>query len=125
VRGAAPLPDADLERQRAVVDAFVAAARGGDFDALLAALDPDVVLRVDQGAAGSHEVRGAEKVARRALLFRRLAPSARPALVNGTPGFVTTVDGRVVAVAGFTVAGGAIVEMDVLADPARLAELRL
>src|ERR671930_676832 len=90
VRGAAPVPDPDLDRQREVVDAFLAAAREGDFDALVAVLDPDVVLRADRGPArrGSVEVHGAEAVARRALSFARLAPAARPALVNGAAGFV-------------------------------------
>jgi RNA polymerase sigma factor (sigma-70 family) len=126
VRGAAPAPDADLARQREVVDAFLAAARGGDFDALLAVLDPDVVLRVDRGVlAGSREVRGAAAVAERARSFARLARFARPALVNGTAGFVVASPGRPRAVAGFAIAGGRIVEIDLLADPARLRELDL
>jgi RNA polymerase sigma factor (sigma-70 family) len=128
VRGAAPAPDADLARQREVVDAFLAAARGGDFEALVGVLDPDVVLRVDRGAlprAASREVRGAEAVAEQALTFARLAPAARPALVNGAAGFVVAPRGRPVAVAGFTVAEGKIVEIDLLADPQRLRELDL
>jgi RNA polymerase sigma factor (sigma-70 family) len=128
VRGAAPAPDADLTRQREVVDAFLAAARDGDFEALLAVLDPEVVLRVDRGAArlaGSREVRGASAVAEQAARFSRLAPAARPALVNGAAGFVVAPGGRPVAVAGFTVAGGRVVEIDLLADQARLRELDL
>jgi RNA polymerase sigma factor (sigma-70 family) len=128
VRGAAPSPDADLERQREVVDAFLAAARGGDLDALVAVLDPDVVLRVDRGAMppGSRELRGARAVAGQALTYGPQGIRfARRALVNGAPGFVVAPRGRPVALAGFTVANGKIVEIDVLADPARLRELDL
>jgi RNA polymerase sigma-70 factor (ECF subfamily) len=128
VQGAAPAPDVDLASQRRVVDAFLAAARGGDFEALLAVLDPDVVLRVDRGgvrAGASRDVRGAPAVAEQVLSFARLARFARPALVNGAAGFVVTVRGRPLAVSGFTVAGGRIVEIDLLADPARLRELDL
>jgi len=128
VQGAAPAPDVDLARQRQVVDAFLAAARGGDFDALVALLDPDVVLRVDRGAVpagASREIRGAPAVAEQVRTFARLARFARPALVNGAAGFVVAPRGRPVAVAGFTVARGRIVEIDLLADPARLRELDL
>jgi RNA polymerase sigma-70 factor, ECF subfamily len=128
VRGAAPAPDADLARQRQVVDAFLAAARGGDLDALVAVLDPDVVLRVDRGAmrpGASREVRGARAVAEQTRTFARLVRFARPALVNGAAGFVVAPRGRPVAVAGFTVARGRIVEIDLLADAARLRELDL
>jgi RNA polymerase sigma factor (sigma-70 family) len=128
VQGANPVPDADLEAQREVVDAFLAAAREGDFDRLVAVLDPDIVLRADAGAApafASVEVRGAENVARRAIMFNRLDLVIRPALVNGTPGTVTLREGRPFAVAGFTVRNRRIVEMDVLADPERLRELDL
>ena len=128
VRGAAPVPDADLARQRQVVDAFLAAARDGDFDALVAVLDPDVVLRVDRGAVrpgASREVRGAAAVAGQALTFAQLAPLARPALVNGAAGFVVSQRGRPVSVAGFTVTHGKIAEIDLLADPARLRQLDL
>jgi RNA polymerase sigma-70 factor (ECF subfamily) len=128
VWGAAPAPDVDLARQREVVDAFLAAARGGDFDALVAVLDPDVVLRVDAGvvrAGASREVRGARAVAEQARSFARLARLARPAVVNGTAGFVVASRGRTIAVAGFTVANGAIAEIDLLADPVRLRELHL
>jgi RNA polymerase sigma factor (sigma-70 family) len=125
VRGAPTAPDVDLARQREVVDAFLAAARGGDFEALLAVLDPEVVLRVDRGAITSREVRGAPAVAEQVRSFARLAPFARPALVNGAAGFVVARGGRPLTVAGFTVAGGKIVEIDLLADPARLRELDL
>jgi len=123
-----PAPDPDLARQRRVVDAFFRAARGGDFDALVALLDPDVVLRVDRGAVpagASREIRGAPAVAEQVRTFARLARFARPALVNGAAGFVVAPRGRPVAVAGFTVARGRIVEIDLLADPARLRELDL
>jgi RNA polymerase sigma factor (sigma-70 family) len=128
VRGAAPAPDADLTRQREVVDAFLAAARDGDFDALVAVLDPDVVLRVDRGAVprgASREVRGAQAVVEQARTFAPLVASARPALVNGAAGVVVAPRGRPVAVAGFTIAHGRIVEIDLLADPARLRNLDL
>jgi RNA polymerase sigma factor (sigma-70 family) len=127
VQGTPATPDVDLARQREVVDAFLAAARGGDFDALLAVLDPDVVLRVDRGAArpgASREVRGARAVAEQARTFARFAPG-RPALVNGAAGVVVAPRGQPLAVAGFTVAHGRIVEIDLLADPARLRELDL
>jgi RNA polymerase sigma-70 factor (ECF subfamily) len=128
VQGATPVPDVDPARQRQVVDAFLAAARGGDFEALLAVLDPEVVLRVDRGAlplGASREVRGAPAVAEQVRTFARLARFARPALVNGAAGFVVAQAGRPLAVAGFTVARGKIVEIDLLADPARLRELDL
>jgi RNA polymerase sigma factor (sigma-70 family) len=126
VRGAAPAPETDRASQRKVVDAFLAASRGGDFDALLAVLDPDVVLRADNGAAGaSRLVRGARAVANQALTYSRLAPFSRPALVNGAPGAVTAPGGVPRAVMGFTVAGGRIVEIDILADPERLSRLDL
>jgi RNA polymerase sigma factor (sigma-70 family) len=128
VRGAAPVPDADLKAQREVLDAFMAAARNGDFEGLVAVLDPDVVLRADQGAAAaglSHVVRGAETVARQALMFSRLDLEVRPAIVNGAAGTVTLRDGEPFAVAGFTISDGRIVEMDILADPERLRRLDL
>ena len=129
VKGAAPIPDADLDRQREVVGAFLAAARGGDFDALLSVLDPDVVLRADAGAVpagASRVIRGAPAVAEQALAFaQRLGPFARPALVNGAAGIVAAPGGRPVSVLGFTVRGEKIVEIDILADPARLRQLDL
>src|SRR5215218_1595673 len=128
VRGAATSPDADLTRQREVVAAFLAAARAGDFDALLAVLDPDVVLRADRGAvrvgaATSREIRGAPAVAKRAAKGR--ARAARPALVNGAMGVVVAPRGRLLMVLGFTISGGKIVEIDVVADPERLRQLDL
>ena len=126
VRGAAPAPDADRVRQRQVVDAFLAAARGGDFDALLAVLDPEVVLRVDRGPlATSREVRGAAAVIEQARTFARLGRFARPARVNGSAGFVVVSPTGPLAVAGFAVTDGRIVEIDLLADPVRLRALDL
>src|SRR5918999_555669 len=124
VRGAAPAPDTDLGRQRAVVGAFLAAARDGDFDALVAVLDPDVVLRADQ-AGVFREVRGAGAVASAALGFAGLAAHARLALINGAAGLVSAPRGRPASVLGFTVAGGRIAEIDILADPERLRRLDL
>src|SRR5918998_1185959 len=126
VQGAATSPGADLTRQREVVDAFLAAARGGDFDALVAVLDPDVVLRADSGAVpagASREVRGAAAVAKRAA--KRRARAARPALVNGAVGVVVAPRGRLLMVLGFTISGGKIVEIDAIADPERLRQLDL
>jgi RNA polymerase sigma factor (sigma-70 family) len=128
VRGATPAPDPDLARQREVVDAFLAAARGGDFDALLGLLDPDIVLRVDRGArpaGASREIRGAQAVAEQLRGGARLAGFAQPALVNGAAGVVVAPRGRPLAVAGFTVVDGRIAEIDVLADPARVSRLDL
>ena len=126
VRGEAPPPDADPERQREVVDAFLAAAREGDFEALLEVLDPDVVLRVDRGATRPGVlVRGAADVVKEATRYAGGARFARPALVNGAAGIVVAPGGRPVALAGFTVSGGRVVEIDVLADRARLRELDL
>jgi RNA polymerase sigma-70 factor (ECF subfamily) len=126
VQESATSPDVDLTRQREAVNAFLAAARDGDFDALLAVLDPDVVLRADSGAvrAGlSREVRGAQAVAEQALTFAQLSPFAQPALVNGAAGVVVAPGGRPYAVMGFTVTRGKIVEINILADPARLHQL--
>jgi RNA polymerase sigma-70 factor (ECF subfamily) len=129
VRGAAKTPDADLTCQREVVDAFLAAARGGDFDALLAVLDPEVVVRADRGAVpagASRELRGARAVAEQALTFSPLVQFARPALVNGTAGIVSWLPGgQPFSVMGLTVRRGKIVEIDILADPARLRQLEL
>jgi RNA polymerase sigma-70 factor (ECF subfamily) len=124
----APEPDPDVSRQREIVDAFLAASRGGDFEALVSVLDPDVVLRADRGAlAGSGEVRGAANVANQALTFSRLGAGGviHRALVNGAAGVVAVRDGQPFSVLGFTVAGGRILEIDILADPARLARLDL
>ncbi|WP_055590650.1 sigma-70 family RNA polymerase sigma factor [Peterkaempfera griseoplana] len=127
VRGAAAAPEGDPGRQRRVVDAFLAAARDGDFDALLAVLDPEVVLQADLGpAAGvSRVVRGARAVAGQALTFARAARAPLPAMVNGAAGVVSTADGQPVAVLGFTVVDGRIARIDILADPDRLARLDL
>jgi RNA polymerase sigma-70 factor (ECF subfamily) len=125
VQGAATAPDADLTRQREVVDAFLAASRGGDFDALLALLDPDVVLRADQAAVragASKEVRGAAAVAD---TFSGRARFAQPALVNGAVGAVWAPGGRPRVVFGFTITRGKIVEIDLVADPERLRQLDL
>jgi RNA polymerase sigma factor (sigma-70 family) len=125
VQGAAPVPDADLAAQRRVVDAFFAAARDGDFDALVAVLHPDVVSRGDGGPGASAVARGARDVAARALTFARLAPFVRPALVNGAAGAVVAPRGEPFSVVGFTVVGGRIVEIDAITDPARLRALDL
>lgn len=127
VRGAEiPVPDPDLARQRDVVDAFFRAARGGEFDTLVALLDPDVVLRADFGArrpAISRVIHGAAAVARQALAGAFPAARLHPALVNGAAGVVVTVRGRPFVVMGFTVAGGKIVEIDVIADPERVRRI--
>ena len=125
VRAENTVPDADLDAQREVVEAFLAAAREGDFDRLVAVLDPDVVLRADFGAAASREVRGATAVIGQATFYSQLGLEMKPALVNGAVGVVTTRDGRPFSVGGFTVRHGRIVEMDWLADPVRLRELDL
>jgi RNA polymerase sigma-70 factor (ECF subfamily) len=126
VKGAElPPPDPDLARQRDVVDAFFLAARGGDFDALVALLDPDVVLRSDFGAGrpASRVIHGAAAVARQALMAALPTAELHPALVNGAAGMVITVRGRPFAVMGFTVAGGKIVEIDAIADPERVRRI--
>jgi RNA polymerase sigma-70 factor (ECF subfamily) len=126
VRGAAPVPDADLNAQWEIVEAFLAAAREGDFDALVSVLDPDVELRADFGAGGpSHHVRGAERVAGQALFWSRVGLTIRRALVNGAAGAVSIRDGKPFSVGAFTVENGKIVEIDFLADPERLARLDL
>ena len=127
VQGAAT-PDVDLARQREVVDAFFAAAREGDFDALLAVLDPDVVLRSDGGVvrpSASQVLRGAAAVAGQAFAYTRLSPFVRPALVNGVAGVVVAPGGRPFSVMAFVVRNGKIVEIDGLADPERLGALDL
>jgi RNA polymerase sigma-70 factor (ECF subfamily) len=124
VRGA-PRPDADLGAQRAAVDAFQAAAREGDFDALVAVLAPDVVLRADGGAVPglSHRVQGAEAVASRAMMFSAHDLTVHRALINGTVGFVATRAGEPFSVMGLTVTGGRIAEIYFLIDPERLGRL--
>jgi len=125
----APVPDVDLDGQWAVVDAFLAAAREGDFEGLLAVLDPEVVVRSDGGAARPglmSLVRGARAVAEQAMSFRRFAETSTRVLVNGIPGGVAWApDGSPFAVLALTVRGGRIVAIDVLADPDRLGQLDL
>jgi RNA polymerase sigma-70 factor (ECF subfamily) len=124
----APTPDADLAQQRGVVRAFFAAARGGDFEALVAVLYPDVVLRSDGGptrANLSRIVRGAEAVARSAAAAALPTAVLRPVLVNGAAGVVVLVNGRPVSVMAFTVSNGKVVEIGAIADPARLSQLTL
>jgi RNA polymerase sigma factor (sigma-70 family) len=121
VQGVAPVPGTDLTRQRAITDAFLTAARNGDFDALLEALDPDVVVR----SSGTEAVRGAAAVAGRAFPFSRIAQVTLPALINGAAGVVTAADGRPVTLVAFTVTGARIVAIDLIDDPRRMAEADL
>jgi RNA polymerase sigma-70 factor, ECF subfamily len=128
VHGRAPNPDRDLGEQRRVIDAFMAAASEGDFEGLVAVLDPDIVLRADGGAltALSRVVRGASAVAAQAATFSRSGLSNQLVRVNGDLGFVSRrPDGRLFSVVGFTIAGGKVVEIDILADPERLNRLEL
>ncbi|MBF6327850.1 sigma-70 family RNA polymerase sigma factor [Nocardia transvalensis] len=130
IQGEVPVPDTDLPRQRRVVDAFLAAARDGDFDALLTILDPDVVLRADAGAAlpgGMRVLRGAADVAGQAETFQRMALrcTTHPVLVNGISGLVNTADGALVSIMSFTVVDNRIAEIDILSDPDRLSRLDL
>jgi RNA polymerase sigma factor (sigma-70 family) len=127
VRAEPTVPDADLDDQRRVAEAFMAAAREGDFDALVAVLHPDVVVRADAGpgAPATREARGAETVAAQALGFARVGLEVRLARVNGAIGAVTFRDGEPFSIAGITVRGGRIVAMNFLADPARLARVDL
>jgi RNA polymerase sigma factor (sigma-70 family) len=125
VRAENTVPDADLDAQREVVEAFLAASRDGDFDRLVAVLDPDVVLRADLGAAGSREVWGATAVIGQAMFYSQLGLDMKPALINGAVGVVTTRNGEPFSIGAFTVRHGRIVEMDWLGDAARLRELDL
>jgi RNA polymerase sigma factor (sigma-70 family) len=126
VRGADPVPDADLTAQWEVVEAFLAATREGDFDALVAVLDPDVVLRADGGPAGiSQHIRGAETVASQALLWSRVDLTMRRALINGAAGIVSFLRGQPFSIAAITVKNRKIAEIDFLADSERLAQLDL
>ncbi|MFE0254153.1 RNA polymerase sigma factor SigJ [Streptomyces sp. NPDC059010] len=132
VRGATPSAEPDLGRQRQVLDAFMAASRAGDFEALLAVLDPEVVLRADsgplaRGVAASKVVRGAKPVAEQALLFRQFARHTQFALVlvNGTIGILNAPEGKPQSVMAVTIADGRITEMYILADPERLGRLDL
>jgi RNA polymerase sigma-70 factor (ECF subfamily) len=125
---AAPAPDAEVGAQREVIDAFLAAAREGDFEGLVAVLDPDVVIRADRGpvpARVPREIQGAEAVASQALMYARLDLEHKHALVNGAAGVITLRDGEPFAVMSATVRGGKIAEMDFFADPERLSTLDL
>jgi RNA polymerase sigma factor (sigma-70 family) len=121
VQGVTPVPGAELTRQRAIAGAFLAAARNGDFDALLAVLDPDVVVRANGAAA----VRGAAAVAGRAFPFTRIAQVTLPALINGAAGIVTAADRRPITLVAFTMTGAKIVAIDLIDDPRRIAEADL
>jgi RNA polymerase sigma-70 factor, ECF subfamily len=128
VQGQAPTSDTDVRAQRRVVDAFLAAAQAGDFEGLVAVLDPRIVLRADAGAVKgmSRVVRGAQTVAGQAAAFSQMALSNQVVLVNGNIGLVCRLpDGRLFSVIGFTIAEGRVVEMDILADPDRLSRLDL
>ncbi len=127
VQGAAT-PDRDVARQRRVVDAFLAASRGGNFDALVAVLAPDVVLRAAGAAGKTRELRGAKNVANGSILFSKSAPPDRRdvrVMVNGAPGVVVYLNDKLTSVLGFTIVGDQIVEIDILADAQRLARLDL
>jgi RNA polymerase sigma-70 factor (ECF subfamily) len=128
VHGQAPNAETDLRKQRRVVDAFLAAVQGGDFQALLAVLDPAIVLRADGGAAKgmSRLVRGPQAVIAQAAAFSKLGLSSQVVLVNGNVGVVSRLpDGRLLSVIGFTIANDKVFEMDILADPERLGRLDL
>ena len=127
IRGADPVSDVDLGAQWEVVDAFIAAARGGDFDALVAVLDPDVVLRSDGGrvAGLSQYVRGAEAVAGQALMWARVDLTRQRAVINGGAGMVMYMDGEPFSICAVTVKNGKLAELDFLADPERIAQLDL
>lgn len=125
VRGAEPAPDPGAARRREVVDAFLAAARDGDFDALVAVLDPDVVVRSEDAAGITSSVRGAANVARRAIMFAPFARSARFALADGAPAVISTLEDRRFSVMRFTIEHGKVTELFVISDPARLPGLDL
>jgi RNA polymerase sigma factor (sigma-70 family) len=123
VRGGAAAPDPDLGRQREVVDAFLAALRGGDFEGLLAVLDPDLVVRAEMAAGPPTEVRGAAVWAKGAVAYGHMARLTRPALVNGAIGLVVAPQGRLVRALRFTIANGRITDIEIIGNPARLAGL--
>jgi len=126
VRGTTDLSAADLTRQRQVIDAFLTASRSGDFDSLIALLDPDVVLHADRGPAGvPTEIRGASRVARQALAYSRNVRFAQPALVNGMIGILVAPQGRLSVVLEFKIRDAKIFEVDVITEPMRLRELDL
>ena len=122
-RDSGPVPGADSTAQHEVVNAFLAAARNGDFDALVAVLHPDIVVREDSGSGNLVKVRGAHNVASRATTFSPLGLDSRPVLVNGAPGWISTLDGKVFAIAALTVRNGRVATMDILLDPARVARI--
>jgi RNA polymerase sigma-70 factor (ECF subfamily) len=129
VKGLAPAPDPDILRQREVVDAFLAASRAGDFEALVGVLDPNVVFRIDSGGNGPlarSPITGAPAVAQR-LLARgsRFAPHARPAIVNGTAGLIVAPGPQLRAVVGFTVIGSKVTAIDLITDREKLRRLRV
>jgi RNA polymerase sigma factor (sigma-70 family) len=124
VQGATAYPDVDLKQQRKVVDAFLAAVRGGDIEALVAVLAPDIIIRSDQGSV--REIRGARSVAEKAMMFSKLAEWVQPVLVNGIAGLLSWLpDGQAFSVMCFTVKGDRIAEIDVVRDPNRLRRLDL
>jgi RNA polymerase sigma-70 factor (ECF subfamily) len=127
VRGARPTSDVDLHQQRRVIDAFLAASRQGDFEALLEVLDPDVVFRIDAGGVAPRArppIEGAEAVAAQILTRGApLAPHARPAIVNGNAGLIVVPQQKPIAVVGFVIADGRIAEINLIADPAKLPDL--
>ncbi|MGH9359679.1 MAG: sigma-70 family RNA polymerase sigma factor [Terriglobia bacterium] len=128
VQGAATVPGADLSQQREAVNAFLAAVRGGDFEGLLAVLDPDVVVRIDEAGArpgAPTEIRGARNWAKGAIAFSRLVRFVEPALVNGTVGLIWAPRGRLFRALSFTISRGKITQVDVIADPAHLRKLDL
>lgn len=125
VRGADPVPDPGAARRREVVDAFLAAAHNGDFDALVAVLDPDVVVRSEDAAGVSSAVRGAANVARQAIMFAPFARSARFALADGAPAVISTLEGRRFSLMRFTIEDGKVTELFVISDPALLPGLDL
>jgi RNA polymerase sigma factor (sigma-70 family) len=123
IRGADTTPDSDPAAQHEVVEAFLAAARDGDFDALVSMLDPDIVRREDTGTGAIVELRGAESIAQRAMAFAKLGLEVRPVLVNGAAGWVALRDGAPYSVVALTMKSGRIKTMDVIRDPERLADL--
>jgi RNA polymerase sigma factor (sigma-70 family) len=125
VRAERAVPDGDLDAQWEVVEAFLAASHDGDFDRLVAVLDPDVVVRSDFGRGGRRETRGAAAVARQALGYARMGLDLRPALINGTPGAVAYRDGEPFSIGALTIRNGKIVELDFLNDPDRLRQVDL
>jgi RNA polymerase sigma-70 factor (ECF subfamily) len=125
VRGGATTPPSDLVRQREIVDAFMAALRGGDFEGLLAVLDPDLVVRADLGDGPPTESRGAAQYAKQATAFAHLAQHVQPALVNGALGGVFAPKGRLLRAVRLTIANGKITEIEIIGNPAQLSQLEV